>query len=152
MLVYGDPTRTEDARAKLSAIALALRDVGAMPAGIARHGALVAAFIEVGELAQGVADADFAARGGRDGRSPAADAALALLTRLAAVLRSSWDSGFALLYPVPAEVAPGALGAGPLPDTRRTSARRASPSTRCTRKPTWKRRARRGCRTAGVSR
>ena len=119
MLVYGDPTRTEDARAKLAGIARALRDVQAMPAGIARHGALAAAFIEAGELAQGVADAVFAERGGRDGRSPAGDAALALLSRLAAALRSSWDSGFALLDPVPAE-ALRALGAAPLPDTLRT--------------------------------
>ena len=68
-----------------------------MAAGIVRHGALVAAFIEAGELAQGVADAEFAARGGCDGRSPAGDAALAFLTRLAAFVRSSWDSGFAEL-------------------------------------------------------
>ena len=119
MLFYGDATRTEDARAKLSGIARALREAEAMPAGIARHGALAAAFIEAGELAQGVADADAAARGGRDGRSPAGDAALALLTRLAAALRTSWDSGFARLDPVPAE-ALRALGAAPLPDAVRT--------------------------------
>ncbi len=119
MLVYGDQSRTEDARAKLAGIARALRDAEAMPAGIARHGVLAAAFIEAGELAQGVADAVFAERGGRDGRSPAGDAALALLTRLAAAVRSSWDSGFARLDPVPAE-ALRALGAAPLPDTLRT--------------------------------
>ena len=87
-----------------------------MPAGIARHGALVAAFIEAGELAQGVADAEFAARGGRDGRSPAADAALALLARLAAAVRSSWDSGFAR-FGLPTV---GAFDAAPLPETLRT--------------------------------
>ncbi len=119
MLFYGDQTRTEDARAKLSGIARALREAEAMPAGIARHGALAAAFIEAGELAQGIADAVFAGRGGRDGRSPAGNAALALLTRLAAAVRSSWDSGFASLDPVPAE-ALRALGAAPLPDTLRT--------------------------------
>jgi hypothetical protein len=119
VLFYGDHTRTEDARAKLSGIARALRDAEAMPAGIVRHGALAAAFIEAGELAQGLADAEFAARGGRDARSPGADAALALLTRLAAALRSSWDSGFALFDPVPAG-ALRALGAAPLPDALRT--------------------------------
>jgi hypothetical protein len=120
MLVYGDQTRTEDARAKLAGIARALRDAAAMPAGIARHGALAAAFIEAGELAQGVADAAFTARGHRDARSPAGDAALALLTRLAAVLRSSWDSGFALLDTAAPAEALRALGAAPLPETLRT--------------------------------
>src|SRR5829696_10015935 len=108
MLVYGDPaTRTVDTRATLAGIARALREARAMAAGIVRHGALVAAFIEAGELAQGVADAEFAARGGCDGRSPAGDAALAFLTRLAGVVRSSWDSGFVEADPVPT----GALAA-----------------------------------------
>ena len=62
MLFYGDGARTEDARAKLAAVARALRGAEAMPAGVARHGALAAAFIEAGELAQGVADAEFEAR------------------------------------------------------------------------------------------
>ena len=119
MLFYGDHTRTEDARAKLSRIARALREAEAMPAGIARHGALAAAFIEAGELAQGVADAEFAARGGRDARSPAGDAALALLTRSAAALRTSWNSGFAALDPAPTE-ALQALGAARLPDALQT--------------------------------
>jgi hypothetical protein len=120
MLFYGDPTRIEDARAKLSGIVGALRDVEAMPAGIARHGALVAAFIEAGELAQGIADAEFARRGWRDGRSPAGDAALALLTRLAVAVRFSWDSGFARLDSPPAQ-AFDALGAATLPETLRTN-------------------------------
>ncbi len=120
MLFYGDPTRIEDARAKLSGIVGALRDVEAMPAGIARHGALVVAFIEAGELAQGIADAEFAQRGWRDGRSPAGDAALALLTRLAVAVRFSWDSGFARLDSPPAQ-AFDALGAATLPETLRTN-------------------------------
>ena len=119
MLFYGDRSRTEDARAKLAGVVRALREAEAMPVGIARHGALAAAFIEAGELAQGIADAEFEARGGRDGRSPAGDAALALLTRLAAAVRSSWDSGFALFHPVPAGLF-GALGASPLPEALRT--------------------------------
>jgi hypothetical protein len=118
VLFYGDHARTEDARAKLSGIARALRDAEAMPAGIARHGALVAAFIEAGELAQGVLDAAFDARGGRDGRSPAGDAALVLVTRLAAAVRLSWGSGFARFDPVPAGPAFGP--AAPLPETVRT--------------------------------
>lgn len=119
MLFYGDAAREEDAREKLSGVERAWRQAATMPAGIARHGATVAAFIEAGELAQGVADAGFAARGGRDGRCPAGDAALALLTRLAAAVRSSWNSGFARLDPVSAE-AFAALGATPLPENIRT--------------------------------
>ncbi|MBD0271182.1 MAG: hypothetical protein ICV73_04555 [Acetobacteraceae bacterium] len=117
MLFYGDQTRIEDARAKLSAVARALQDAGAMPAGIARHGALVAAFIEAAELAQGVADAAFDANGGRDSRSAAGDAAMAFLTRLAASVRLSWESGFARFDPVQAETA---FDAAPLPETLRT--------------------------------
>ncbi|GAA0582999.1 hypothetical protein GCM10009416_21760 [Craurococcus roseus] len=108
----------EDARAKLAGIARGLRDAEAMPAGIARHGALVAAFIEAGELAQGVADAAFDANGGRDARSPAGDAATALLTRLAAAVRLSWGSAFARFDPVRVEAAFDA--APPLPETLRT--------------------------------
>jgi hypothetical protein len=120
VLFYGDHTRTEDGRAKLAGVARALREAEAMPAGIARHGALVAAFIEAGELTQGVADADFAARGGCDGRSPAGGAALALLTRLAAAVRASWDSGFARPGSVVPAGAFAALGALRLPETLRT--------------------------------
>ena len=118
MLFYGDQTRVEDACVKLSVIARVLRDAEAMPAGIARHGALVAAFIEAGELAQGVADATFDANGGRDARSAAGEAAMAFLTRLAASVRLSWDSGFARFDPVRAEAVFDA--AAPLPETLRT--------------------------------
>src|SRR3712207_1742245 len=93
MLFYGDQTRIEDARAKLSAVARALQDAGATPAGMERHGALVAAFIEAGELAQGVADAAFAEQG-CDARIPAHDAAMALLMEVAGIIRLSWESGF----------------------------------------------------------
>ena len=113
MLFYGDRNRTEDARAKLDGIAHALRDAAAMPGGIARHGALVAAFIEAGELVQGVADAAFAARGGRDARSPAEDAAMLLATRLAAAVRLSWESGFARFDPAPVEAALGPAAVPP---------------------------------------
>ena len=118
MLVYGDPEpRTEDARAKLAGIGRALRGAAAMPAGIARHAALVSAFIDAGALAQGVADAGFDARGGRDGRCAAADAAAALATRLAAAVRCSWDSRFARFAP-PTDAL--AFDAAALPATVRT--------------------------------
>ncbi len=96
MHAYGDLSQTEDPREKLARLAEGLRRLAGMPAGIGRHGALVAAFIEAGELVQGVADARFAVTG-RDARSGAGDAAMALLMRLAHAVRSSWESGFAWL-------------------------------------------------------
>ena len=50
MLVYGNPTWTEDPRAKLARLAEALQRLAGMPAGIERHSVLVAVFIEAGEL------------------------------------------------------------------------------------------------------
>lgn len=120
MLVFGDGTRTEDAREKMAGISRALRELAEMPAGIVRHAALVAAFVEAGELAQGLADAAFVARGRCDGRSLAGDAAVALLSRIAVAVRSSWDSGFTDLGAVPQAAAFRALGAAPLPEELRT--------------------------------
>ena len=94
MLVYGDTARTEDPRRKLVLLDASLCALSAMPPGIARHSALVAAMIEAGELAQGIADAAFAERG-CDGPSPAADAAMALLARVAEAVQGSWTSAFA---------------------------------------------------------
>ncbi|MBA3541419.1 MAG: hypothetical protein H0T79_17540, partial [Deltaproteobacteria bacterium] len=58
MLVYGDQMWTRDPRAALERLRAALDDVDAR-LGLARHTALVAVFIEAGELAQGLADAAF---------------------------------------------------------------------------------------------
>ena len=63
MLVYGDRQGSADPRALHAAIAARLAQVAAMPPGLARHAALAAALIEAGELAQGIADAEFAERG-----------------------------------------------------------------------------------------
>lgn len=83
--------------------------------GLARHAVLVAVLIEAGELAQGVADAAFAARGGRDERSPEADAAMALVSALAVCATASWRNGFAADTRGPSE-ALAALRAAPLPE------------------------------------
>lgn len=99
MLVYGDAARTECPHGKLAAIADAFERIAGMPAGIGRHAALVAAFIDTGELAQGIADAEFLGSG-QDRPSPAQDAAMAVLLRLARALRLSWESGFARFAPV----------------------------------------------------
>jgi len=101
VLVYGDAPRREDPRDKLGAIGAALRGLPAAAPGIARHQGLVGALIEAGELAQGLADAAFAERG-EDAPSPAADAAMALVTGIAGAVWGSWQSGFARLGHLPA--------------------------------------------------
>ncbi|HEY8612388.1 MAG TPA: hypothetical protein VIL69_13990 [Roseomonas sp.] len=113
MIVYGDAPRREEPRGKLAALATALRGLESLPPGLERHAALVAALIEAGELAQGLADADFAERG-LDAASPGADAAMALLTRVAEAVWLSWQFGFTRIGPVPeAEIA--TVGAQALP-------------------------------------
>jgi hypothetical protein len=115
MLVYGDHSRTVSTRAVLDGIGRALRRVRAMPPGIERHGEFVAAFIEAGELAQGIADAEFEARG-CDARSSAQDAAMALLVGMAEGIRLSWDSGFAEVEPMPVAALQMLTGV-PLPES-----------------------------------
>ena len=94
MLVYGDVTRTEPALAKLERIAACLALSAARPAGLQRHAALVTAFIEAGDLLQGIADHD-AEQAGLDTLSPRQTDATALLVDLARAVWSSWTSGFA---------------------------------------------------------
>jgi hypothetical protein len=113
MLVYGDAVRTEDPHEKLAGIATALGQAVRMPAGLGRHGALVAVFIDAGELAQGIADAEFHGRR-QDARSPGQDAAMALLVQLGQTIWVSWESGFARLAP-PARNRLRTLAAAPLP-------------------------------------
>jgi hypothetical protein len=100
MLVYGDGSRLASTRSELDGIAAALRQVAAMPPGIERHGELVSVFIATGALAQGIADAEFEARG-CDARSLSQDAAMDGLVRLAEAVRRSWMTGFAA-SPIPA--------------------------------------------------
>ena len=113
MLVWDDQVRIECPREKLGRLCEALEALAGMAPGIERHGALVAALIEAGELAQGLADALFAETG-RDDRSKSDAAAMALLARLAAAVRQSWDSGFTRL-PWPPEAEVRALAALVLP-------------------------------------
>ena len=100
MLVYGDVSHTESSNEKRARILDAVREAVEMAPGVERHGALVAAFIEAGELAQGVADAAFAEHG-CDAR--AQDPAMALLMETAGIVRLSWESGFRNIVPLPAE-------------------------------------------------
>jgi hypothetical protein len=113
MLVYGDGSRLASTRAELDGLAAALRQVAAMPPGIERHGELVSVFIATGALTQGIADAEFAARG-CDARSLAQDAAMDGLVRLAEAILQSWTTGF-VASPIPA-AALEALARLPLPE------------------------------------
>ena len=95
MLVYGDATRREPVARKLARLRSQFQAARTSSPGIGRHGLLVDALIEAGELAQGIADARFAAAGQRDARWADADAAMALASALAALCARSWRSGFA---------------------------------------------------------
>jgi hypothetical protein len=92
MWVYGDAEYQTSPALIMSRIDALLVDLPRRPAGIARHGGLVNAFILASELMQGVADADFAVRG-RDGPSKAQDATMGLLVALADAVVQSWRSG-----------------------------------------------------------
>lgn len=93
MLVYGDIERTEDACAIAAEIDNRLERCREVFPGLARHQALVAAFIRAGELVQGLADAAFA-EACLDDVSERQDAGCALLLALAEELVASWDCGF----------------------------------------------------------
>ena len=107
MLVYGDAERRDDPACMLERIAAGLEAAGRAQ-GVERHGMLVGALIEAGELAQGIADHDFAGNGGLDDRSPASEAALALVRALARRVARSWDAAFSPAAD-PDDRVPGAL-------------------------------------------
>lgn len=88
MLVFGDHEVVREPRPAIAALADALR---ALPGrlDVTGHARLVGAFVEAGELAQGLADAEAAARG-RDGRGELGDAAMAVLCSLARAIAASW--------------------------------------------------------------
>ncbi|NVB79050.1 MAG: hypothetical protein HOV81_11680 [Kofleriaceae bacterium] len=89
MLVFGDHVRRRDPRDVIEDLDARLVAIARMPRGLARHAALVGAFIEASELAQGLADAERALRG-VDARSPMTDAAMHVLVSLAQAIDASW--------------------------------------------------------------
>lgn len=113
MLVYGDAAWKVAPGQMLESIRRAVGELHQVPAGIERHAALVTCFIEAGCLLQGVADAEFAARGGVDAASPTQAAAIALLASLAQAVRASWESGFVRVVPPPPELFQSAEAAVP---------------------------------------
>lgn len=108
MLVYGDHARERGTHESLAELTALLDD---------NHDALVTTFIAAGELAQGIADREQAARG-IDARSPAADAAMALLVALARAIDTSWAGQRPSLEPIRSRLAE--LTARALPETVRT--------------------------------
>lgn len=90
MWVYGDHCRQVSPTRQLALIADLLRSGRIGPE---RHDDLVRALIEAGELAQGLADAEFA-RLGCDDDTALQATALDLATALARKVLASWDSGF----------------------------------------------------------
>ncbi|KAA3452323.1 hypothetical protein C7I87_02795 [Mesorhizobium sp. SARCC-RB16n] len=93
MIVYGDHKRSESAQQLQEATIQLAQSLGRMSRGIQRHAALVGLFVSVSELVQGLADADFKARG-VDTNSPSQQQGANLLVGLAAEVAKSWRSGF----------------------------------------------------------
>jgi hypothetical protein len=104
MLVFGDLERVVSVDAERSAILDALEAAELEPRGLARHAALVEAFIALSELVQGLADAEHAARG-CDERSPMQEDGMALLLELAHALHHSWRGGFVVPGGLPSDMA-----------------------------------------------
>jgi hypothetical protein len=105
MIVYGDRIEMVATRDRIAAIAADIATIATMPPGIARHEAIAAAFVALGQVVQGVADGD-RETAGADGGSAAELALLAPLGVLAKALLASWESGFADLPPLPEFTAP----------------------------------------------
>lgn len=114
MWVIGDRARRVKPRQALRALTATLRDVESAPSGAERHERLTSAFIQAGELAQGIADEAFETHG-CDHSSAAQDAAMALVVALARKLAASaWSAHSTVGPPTSAELMALALSA--LPD------------------------------------
>lgn len=100
MIVYGDRSRTVRTSHRLVEIDAALAGVGDMPPGIARHTALQSAFIALGEVIQGIADADRAMYGA-DGSSPGEAALMVALVGLGRELMQSGRNDYSSAAPSP---------------------------------------------------
>jgi hypothetical protein len=108
VIFYGKRATQEESCALIEAFQSRLHAVSAMQPGLDRHTALVAALLAAGELAQGVADADFE-RFGADREGGPHRNLLAFATDLARAVIRSWDSGFAAIPVLPRLVSPADL-------------------------------------------
>lgn len=95
MHVFGDQVRAVDPRAAARELEATLAAIAGMPPGLPRHVALVAAFLEAGELVQGLTDHACAAR---DARTTVGDAGMRLLVAIAEAIDASWSSGQACAW------------------------------------------------------
>jgi hypothetical protein len=100
MLVYGDIERIENSEDLAAEIGERLSACQTAAPGLARHQALVGAFIRTAELLQAVADAEFAEHG-KDEKSEGQCAGETLLIHLAVAVMQSWDSAFCHMPPLP---------------------------------------------------
>ncbi|PSC06836.1 hypothetical protein SLNSH_00135 [Alsobacter soli] len=96
MLVYGDVVRRVEPAAEWAAVGRSWARALRSQPGLARHSALVQAFIAAAELAQGVADAE-AEASGFDQPGPATAVIMDRLRAMADQVLASWRSGFGLL-------------------------------------------------------
>ena len=88
MIVYGELERTEHARDVKASVLRALSELENLAPG-KRHSALLAAFIRLAELVEGIADAEFNLRG-YDDRSEDQQLGAALLLQAARLVDHSW--------------------------------------------------------------
>jgi len=95
---FADRERTVSARAVAKELTRDVRETGALPPGPRRHGALASILVRVGELAQGVADAERAGAGA-DRAGPGERAAMAATLSCAKALWASWRAGEVLEHP-----------------------------------------------------
>lgn len=93
MMVYGDAARLVATAEALDGIAATTAGLSGIAPGLPRHEAIVAAFLEAAELAQGVIDARFEARG-LDDEEEVERALMDLVLVFAAALGRSWETGF----------------------------------------------------------
>ena len=96
MIVYGGRDRPADPREMALRVQDGARAAWALEPGIDRHGAVAGLLVAAGQLAQGLADAEFEARG-CDEVSRLHSASLAIVQALARAVDRSWKSGFAVL-------------------------------------------------------
>lgn len=94
MIVFGDLATRESARTALASVFARFRAAMGERAGLDRHAALVAAYIEASRIAQGCVDAEFA-QAQADSLTPLHIASVAALRALARVVAVSWRSAFA---------------------------------------------------------
>jgi hypothetical protein len=93
VLWYGDRERRVDPGDALAALRARAARAAREPPGAGRHAALVGVLVDAGILAQGIADAAFAARGGVDAPDRATAAAMRIALAAARAVVASWRAG-----------------------------------------------------------